>query len=69
MKQQCSLAAKKVNGILGLIKKSIASVLMEVILPLYLTLAAGHLCEVVGSPLQERYELTGESPVQRHKDD
>lgn len=60
---------KRVNGILGLIKKSIASMLMEVILPLYSTVAAGHLCEVLGSPLQERYELTGESPVQHRKDD
>jgi len=30
---------------------------------------AGHLCEVVGSPLQERYRLAGVSPLQGCKDD
>ena len=68
--QQCVLATKKANGILGCVRQTIAGRLREEIMPLSTDEARPSiLCTFLSNPVQESYGYTEESHTKAHIDD
>ena len=69
--QHCASVDRKANGILGCIKKNVASTSREVILSLYSALARPHLDSVssFGLPSSKENRQLLESPAESYKDD
>jgi len=68
MRQQCVLAARKANGILGCITRMVASRLRKVILPLCSgETPAGILCPALENSVKERHGPVGADPEEGHK--
>jgi len=69
MSQQSALVAKKANGILQCIKKSMASTLMDMILPFYSAVVVPQYVQFWAPRVKKDLGSPRTSPAEGHKDD